>query len=84
MIAAIWSAITGSRVVRWVAIGLAALAAVWAYGAGQRRRGREDARADAAHQALRNMEVRRDVEDAIRRSGDGTAADRLRERWARD
>ncbi|MBP2233142.1 hypothetical protein J2847_006477 [Azospirillum agricola] len=59
------------------------LVAIATFGASQRRAGREQAAAESTREALRAAEVRHDVEDDLRRAGPG-AADRLRDRWARD
>lgn len=77
-----------TRAARWVALAFAFLLAWLGYGyskqAQGRREGREEAEADQREAALKAMETRRDVESTVRNSGDGTAADRLRETWSRD
>jgi len=66
-----------------IAAGLL-LAAIVTFGAVQRRAGRRDAAAESTTQSLRNVQVRHDIEDDLRRAGPG-AAERLRgDGWIRD
>lgn len=76
----------GPRLLKWGAIGLAVALFVF----GLRRRGEQAGRlaerAEQLERTVRNVEIRRTIEDEVRRAGDGTASavDRLRERWSRD
>lgn len=66
-------------------LGVGAIAlALLTFGKAQRRAGRAEVEAENTRQALNNVEVRREVEDDIRRAGPGSAADRLRGDWSRD
>lgn len=80
--------ITGTKAARWVALTVAFLLAWLGYGhakhAQGRRQGLDEAEDDRREAALKTMEKRRDVESIVRNSGDGTAADRLRDDWSRD
>lgn len=71
-----------------IAAVLAALGALLIYGRRQRAAGHRDERARQAAARQDNIvereRERRNVEDHVRSGGDGTAADRLRERWSRD
>ena len=80
----IWRILTGP--LRWLWGALAAVAALMAYGASQRRSGAREERAEAEkealEQALEAERIRNDIEDDIRRDG-ADPRDRLRNDWSR-
>lgn len=88
MIAAAWSWFIGSKLGRAIAaagLALLAIGGVLLLGRRQGRQAAEQEQEIEDHEAYRDAtETRNRVEDRIRRAGDGTAADELRQRWSRD
>ena len=66
------------------AVGLA-IGTALLLGRGQGRRQAEQEREAKDHEAYQGaVETRNRIEDRVRRAGDGTAADQLRDKWSRD
>jgi hypothetical protein len=88
MIVEAWAWFSGTKVGRWAVAGGAVLLAIGTallLGRGQGRRQAEQEQKAKDHEAYRGaVETRNRIEDRVRRAGDGTAADQLRDRWSRD
>lgn len=88
MIATAWAWFSGTTVGRWtIAAGAVVLAigAALLLGRGQGRRQAEQEQEAKDHEAYQDaVTTRNRIEDRVRRAGDGTAADQLRDKWSRD
>jgi len=88
MIAAAWTWFAGSTPGRWIITAGALVLAIGGallLGRRQGRQAQEREQEAEDHEAYRDaVDTRSRIEDRIRRSGDGAAADELRKRWSRD
>lgn len=75
----------GNRIVRFIGAALVAVAGVLTFGAVKKREGRVEAQAKAeAADARETIEAYKDREDVEKRIAvDGSAKQRLRDRWSR-
>lgn len=73
-----------SRLKTWVLSALAAIAVAFSIYLSGRRAGSREAERDEDEKTLDAHEEKADVEKDVGAGADGTAAERLRDKWSRD
>lgn len=82
MIAAIWAFIRGIGSKAWLYLGIAAAALITV--AMIFRAGKQSVQVDGLEDQLKNVGIRNEVENAVRRAGPDAVHDELQRDWRRD